>query len=175
MSNEASQAGESEVAATRVAVPTAGRIEDVLARDGVYVSTTVGRSMWPMLRNRRDTIVITPPAGRLSRFDVPLYRRGDDYVLHRVVGLRPGGYRIIGDNCLAYEDVDEGRVIGVLTAFYRGDKPVDMQGVPYRAYVRAWRAIYPLRALLMRARALAARSPLGDVVRAARRARGGAR
>ena len=33
-------------------------IEDVIQKDGVYVSTTAGVSMYPMLRNRRDTIII---------------------------------------------------------------------------------------------------------------------
>ena len=32
-------------------------IDAVLACDGVWVSTTAGVSMWPMLRDRRDTIV----------------------------------------------------------------------------------------------------------------------
>lgn len=35
-------------------------IEGVLARDGVWVSTTAGTSMWPMLRDRRDTVVVRP-------------------------------------------------------------------------------------------------------------------
>ena len=34
--------------------------EGVLARDGVWVSTTAGTSMWPMLRDRRDTVVVRP-------------------------------------------------------------------------------------------------------------------
>ena len=33
-------------------------IEQVLETEGVFVSTTVGTSMYPMLRNRRDTIVV---------------------------------------------------------------------------------------------------------------------
>ena len=55
-------------------------IEDVLAREGVYVGTTAGVSMWPLLRHRRDTVVVEPCAGRLRVHDVPLYRRGDAYV-----------------------------------------------------------------------------------------------
>lgn len=35
-------------------------IEGVLARDGVWVSTTAGTSMWPMLRDRRDAVVVRP-------------------------------------------------------------------------------------------------------------------
>lgn len=132
-------------------------IEEVLAEQGVYVSTTVGVSMRPMLRNRRDTVVVEPLHGRrLRRFDVPLYRRDDDYVLHRCVEVHPDGYTMLGDNCLNKElDIPDERVIGVLTGFYRGEKKIDMDGLPYRAYVRVWYAIYPLRRCVMRARALA--------------------
>lgn len=155
------------------AVTTVAHIEDVLTRDGVYVSTTAGVSMWPMLRNRRDTIVVRPPTGRLSRFDVALYRRGDAYVLHRVLSVHPHSYDIRGDNCLALErGIPDERVIGVLEGFYRGNVPVDMTGWRYRAYVRAWTALYPVRALGMRSRAALARGPVGDLVRAWRRRRG---
>lgn len=113
--------------------------------------------MRPMLRNRRDTVVVEPLHGRrLRRFEVPLYRRGDDYVLHRCVEVHPDGYTMLGDNCLNKEpDIPEERVIGVLAGFYRGEKKIDMDGLPYRVYVRVWYAIYPLRRFAMRARAFA--------------------
>ena len=79
--------------------PSNEHIEDVLAQDGVWVSTTVGISMWPMLRNRRDTIVVRPCKSQLQKYDVALYRRGDAYVLHRVIGVKESNYRILGDNC----------------------------------------------------------------------------
>lgn len=41
-------------------------IEGVLARDGVWVSTTAGTSMWPMLRDRRDTVVVRPAEALLD-------------------------------------------------------------------------------------------------------------
>lgn len=56
-------------------------IEDALNEKGVYVSTTSGVSMYPMLRNRRDTIIVKPPTASMKKLDVHLYRRGDDYVL----------------------------------------------------------------------------------------------
>lgn len=128
-------------------------IEDVLREEGVYVSTTVGTSMWPMLRNRRDTIVIRPAEGRLRRFDVPLYRAHGNYVLHRVVRVLPDAYAIIGDNCVSEERVTDAQVIGVLSEFYRGSRHVDMRGLPYRAYVRVWVATAPARHLAKRAKA----------------------
>lgn len=128
-------------------------------QQGMYVGTTVGSSMRPMLRNRRDTIIVHPLGGRrLRRFDVPLYRRGDAYVLHRCVEVHPHGYTMLGDNCLNKErDIPDERVIGVLTGFYRGSRQVNMDGVPYRAYVRVWYALYPLRRCAMRARMLVGR------------------
>ena len=121
------------------------RIEEVLEAQGMYVSTTVGVSMYPMLRDRRDTVVISPCGERLKKYDVPLYRRGNDYVLHRVIGLSPDGYIIRGDNCLKKEDVKEEQIVGVLTTFFRGNKEIDMGGFFYRAYARCWCFLFPLR------------------------------
>ena len=78
-------------------------IEDALNEKGVYVSTTSGVSMYPMLRNRRDTIIVKPPTAPLKKYDVPLYRREDDYVLHRIIGKDDRGYIICGDNCINKE------------------------------------------------------------------------
>lgn len=98
------------------------RIEDVLASEGVYAATTWGTSMYPMLRSGRDTVILRPPQGRLRCYDVPLYRVGEKYVLHRVIRVLPEGYLIRGDNCLTTERVQESQVIGVLTGFYRDDR-----------------------------------------------------
>ena len=97
-------------------------IEDVLSSRGQYVGPTVGVSMLPMLKNRRDTIVVQAKTERLQRLDVALYRRGDAYVLHRVLQPIDGGYIIRGDNCYADEEVPEDAVIGVLTEFFRKGK-----------------------------------------------------
>ena len=67
------------------------KIEEILQKEGCLVTTTAGVSMYPMLRNRRDTVVIRPAAGRLKKYDVALYKRGESYVLHRVVKVLPDG------------------------------------------------------------------------------------
>ena len=97
-------------------------IEELLAKDGLYVGPTVGVSMLPILRERRDTIVVRPKKERLKPFDVALYRRGGRYVLHRVISLTDEGYVIRGDNCYADEYIPEDDVFGVLTEFFRKDK-----------------------------------------------------
>ena len=126
-------------------------IEEVLASQGVYISTTSGVSMYPMLRDRRDTIIIRPVSGRLKKYEVPLYRRGEDYVLHRIVKVTPEGYVICGDNCLNREyRVTDREIIGVLRGFYRGDREVNMDGSGYWLYCRFWVAVYPVRYVVKR-------------------------
>ena len=49
------------------------KIEEVLQLKGSYIGPTVGVSMLPMLKNRRDTIVVKPKTERLKRLDVALY------------------------------------------------------------------------------------------------------
>ena len=76
----------------------------MLAAEGFYLGPPVGVSMWPMLRNRHDVMMVVPAARELRRYDVSLYRRGEKYVLHRVVGHYENGsekgYVICGDNCV---------------------------------------------------------------------------
>lgn len=74
------------------------KIEFVLEKEGYFVSTTSGVSMFPMLRDRKDTVVIYPVNGCLKKYDVLLYKRENNYVLHRVVKVLENGYLIRGDN-----------------------------------------------------------------------------
>ncbi len=98
------------------------KIKEILCLKGIYVGPTVGISMQPMLKDRNDTIVVRPKIERLKRLDVALYKRGKQYVMHRIIEPIDGGYHIRGDNCYYDEIVAEEDVIGVLTEFYHKDK-----------------------------------------------------
>ena len=130
-------------------------IESVLAENGVYVSPTVGVSMRPMLRQGKDRVILVPPQGRLKKYDVPLYRRGKDYVLHRIVAVRPDDYVVLGDNCVAREYVRDEQIIGVLTGFYRGERYVELTNPFYRVYRILWQGTWPVRCLMPRMRSIA--------------------
>ena len=125
-------------------------IEQILEEQGVYIGPTVGVSMLPMLKNRRDTIVVKPKTQRLQRLDVALYRRGNDYVLHRVLAQIEGGYLIRGDNCYSDEHIPEGDVFGVLTEFFRKDKHVFCTDKKYLAYAERRLKTYKTRRFFMR-------------------------
>lgn len=122
------------------------KIEEVLEKEGVFVNTTFGFSMYPMLRNRKDTIIIHPSKGRLKKYDIPLYKRGEKYVLHRIVEVLQESYVICGDNCENKEyGITDEDILGVLTGFYRDNRKINMNGIFYKTYVRIWVGLYPLR------------------------------
>ena len=122
-------------------------IERQLEAEGFYVSTTVGVSMRPMLRNRHDRVIIRPVGEeRLQKYDLPLYRRPDGkYVLHRIIGVEDGYYIIRGDNTYTKEKVPDEWIVGVMTEFYRGDRHVLADDKGYRRYAAFWQGIYPIR------------------------------
>ena len=126
------------------------KIEDVLATEGFYLGPPVGVSMRPMLRNRHDVIMVVPAVRELRRYDVALYRRGEKYVLHRVVGRYENssekGYVICGDNCVTLEYVPRDNVLGVLSGFYRDGHRIDCEmSRGYHAYSKLWVALFPVR------------------------------
>lgn len=134
------------------------QIEEVLRNEGTFVSTTSGMSMYPMLRDRKDTIIIEPYEGRLKKFDVPLYRSGGKYILHRIIKVTPNGYVIRGDNCDKKEyGITDHEILGVLTGFYRGEKKVDMKGLGYQMYVQLYCRAFLLQWILRRLRSLVAK------------------
>ncbi len=130
-------------------------IADVLERDGQFVYRTSGVSMEPMLRQDRDLVVVKKAVSRPEKYDVVLYRRGDAYVLHRVIGERNGCLRIRGDNTFSVENVPYENVIGVLAGFQRKGKHYTADSRPYRFYARFWNAVYPFRAFYARIRRFA--------------------
>lgn len=134
-------------------------IERQLEEQGYYVSTTVGWSMYPMLRNRRDRIVVLP-VGKdgLKKYDLPLYRRPDGkYILHRIIGRRQGVYVIRGDNTYVKEYIPDEWILGYVSEFYRQDRHVMTSSGWYRSYAAFWNLIYPIRWLFVKIRRFARR------------------
>ena len=127
-------------------------IESELKAGHICVSTTVGDSMYPMLRNRMDSVVIEPVSRQLRRYELPLYRRPDgQYVLHRILHVKRDGYEMCGDNRLCREyPVPQEWILGVVTGFYRGDTYISVDNKKYRIYVHLWCDFFWVRSLILR-------------------------
>ena len=121
-------------------------------KDGrTCISITVGDSMYPMLRNRKDRVVIAPVNRPLRRYELPLYRRpGGQYVLHRVLHVKGYGYVMCGDNRWNREyPVPQEWILGVVTGFYRGDRFFSVDDFRYKAYVHIWCDFFWIRSLIL--------------------------
>lgn len=129
---------------------TCRTIEEIIATDGVYVSTSAGVSMAPMLRDRKDTIVVRGVNGKLKKYDVILYRRGDEYILHRIIKVLPESYVCRGDNCMLRETgITDADVIARLETFYRGGKEISVDKRTYRLYSVLICAAHPVVYLVL--------------------------
>lgn len=128
-------------------------IDSCLKKNGFVMSTIVGVSMLPTLRQNSDRVIIEVPKELLKKYDIALYKRQDGkYVLHRVIAVGNDSYVIRGDNTYIEECVSFENVKGVVTHFVRRGKMVDVMDKKYLNYVRLLYRLYPIRKLIWRCR-----------------------
>lgn len=103
-----------------------------LEKTGVIAFVPGGNSMWPTLKNRKQSVIVKKKEGKLKKWDVALYKRnGGANVLHRVIEPTDYGYIILGDSQFTPEKVAEDQVYGVMVGFYRGKKYIDVTDKAY--------------------------------------------
>ena len=127
--------------------------EELLEKDGYFLFTNTGVSMMPLLRQQKDIVEIRrKKAGRCRKYDVVLYRRKDQYILHRILKVLPSGYLIAGDNCVSVEtDIKDENILGVMTRVVRNGKTITPDQIGYKCYVHLWCDVYPLRMWILKA------------------------
>ena len=109
-----------------------------------------GGSMLPMLRQGKDAVELAPLPEKLKKYDLPVYQYpSGKVVMHRVVAVKEDHYVCLGDNTYRYEQIRPEQMIGVVSAFKRGDKRISVDDPGYRLYCRVWVALYPLRKIVM--------------------------
>lgn len=114
-----------------------------------------GTSMLPMLRQKKDAVELSPLPERLKPYDLPMYHREDGkMVIHRIVAVKEDYYVCLGDNTEQFEKIVPEQMIGVVSAFKRGDKRIEVTSPLYRLYCRLWRPTRPLRILYKRTKRL---------------------
>ena len=127
--------------------------EEELQVHGRIVYYNKGISMMPLLRQDRDLLVVEPIGGRRCRKgEVVLYKRGQDYILHRVTKVLPEGYVTWGDHNwkrdpIVYDD----QILGVMTSLVRNGKEIFMDALSYRLYSEVWiHIVIPMRSMFLR-------------------------
>ncbi len=111
--------------------------------------TVTGNSMMPLLRNRRDSVVLVRPE-KIKQFDIVLYMNHEDKaILHRIIRCKPTGYMIVGDNQFQVDGpIKPEQIVAVVTGFNRNGKYVPCHTWWVRLYAFVWGYGRPLRNIL---------------------------
>ncbi len=123
-------------------------IEALISSGSDVEITVTGNSMRPMLRHRRDRVVLTAcNKFALKKGQLPLYKRQDgSYVLHRIVRVNEDSYDMCGDRQSEIErDVPKQSIIAVTKSFTRRERKISCDQKLYRVYVVLWQLLLPLR------------------------------
>lgn len=125
--------------------------EELLKEKGYLVYTNVGSSMLPLLRARRDIIEVHAIDGRIQKYQVALYKRNGNYILHRCIVSNSSGYVFAGDNNIFKEyDVTDDMILGVMTRVIRNGKSIYMDNPWYKLYSHLWVDFFPIKVLILR-------------------------
>ena len=108
--------------------------------------------MLPLLRQGKDLFFIEKKGSERCKVgDVVLYRRKRQYVLHRIIEVRPEDYVILGDNCTMKEyGIKDSDILAVMTSFIRNGKEHSVKEIAYKIYSFVWLKTTPIRIFLRR-------------------------
>ncbi len=127
-------------------------IEDGLKNGQQVRMTVVGNSMFPLFRNKLDSVVLSSITDAVKKRDVVLYKRlNGQYVLHRIIRYKKGVYSANGDNHFWVETpLYEEQFIGKMIGFYRKNRYYSTKTLWYQIYSFIWVLAKPLRGILIK-------------------------
>lgn len=130
--------------------------EDILQKDGVLVYKSKGFSMFPLIRQYKDALVIRKPEQELKKYDIVLFNAGGKYMLHRIVEIDDTTVVTAGDhNSFKDRRITKDEVIGVLTAILRDGKEIDVNDPKLRIYGHLVTDLFPLKAVALKTKSFA--------------------
>ncbi len=128
-------------------------------KDGKSVRLTVtGNSMYPLFRDQRDTVTLSP-ASSFKKGDVVLFQRADGrFVLHRIIKKKNGLFTFAGDNETVKEyPVKKEDCLAVMKSFVRMGTEDSVNALWYKLYTAFWVFAFPVRPFAKKTLTLGAR------------------
>lgn len=122
---------------------------DIIESKGFLVSTIVGISMYPLLRQRKDSVHLVKIDKPLKKNDVILYQRDSgQYVLHRLIKIKNGKYIFCGDNQWQKEyGITDRHIIALMEGYYRKEKYHSVKCFGFKVYTFVISITRPVRRL----------------------------
>lgn len=111
-----------------------------------------GSSMAPFLVHERDSIVFSKPDRELRRGDMVFYQRDNgQYVMHRILKVKPEGLYIIGDAQTEVEGpVKPEQVFALVTKACRKGKWIGPGNFWWWFFSTVWLRLFPVRRLILK-------------------------
>ena len=111
-----------------------------------------GSSMAPFLVHERDSILFSKPDRELRRGDMVFYQRDNgQYVMHRILKVKPEGLYIIGDAQTEVEGpVRPEQVFALVTKVNRKGKWVGPGNFWWWFFSTVWLRLFPVRRLILK-------------------------
>lgn len=127
-------------------------IEAAFANDQDIILKVRGTSMYPLMRDRKDSFKLTKIKDKLKKKDIVLYIRSNgDFVLHRIIKIKNGQYLITGDNQVSLETVNIEQMKGIVSEVHRKGKIIDCKkSIKYKCYVFFWCSSLFLRRIYLK-------------------------
>lgn len=126
--------------------------EEILERDHVLVYTCRGFSMWPLLRQNRDLLVIRKPERELRKYDIVLFKVNGKYLLHRIIEIKGDTIVTAGDhNSFKDRPIQRSMIFGILTAVVRDGKEINVDDLHLRVYGHIVADLFDLKAACLKA------------------------
>lgn len=128
-------------------------IKELLRDDRKAWITVTGMSMYPFLREDKDSVELSAASiGLIKKGDIVLIKRvSDEYILHRVLEKEKESFYIIGDAQQWIEGpLKPEQLIAVVTAVKRKNHQFSCQNKLWKLLVGIWINIIPLRNLILK-------------------------
>ena len=111
-----------------------------------------GSSMAPFLVHERDSILFSKPDRELRRGDMVFYQRDNgQFVMHRILHVKPEGLYIIGDAQTEVEGpVRPEQVFALVTKVNRKGKWIGPGNFWWWFFSTVWLRLFPIRRLILK-------------------------
>ena len=111
-----------------------------------------GSSMAPFLVHERDSIIFSKPQRELQRGDMVFYQRETgQFVMHRILHVKPDGLYIVGDAQTEIEGpVNPKQVFAVVTKAQRKGKWIGPGDFWWWFFRTVWLRLVPVRKIILK-------------------------
>ena len=99
-----------------------------------------GSSMFPLLRNEKDEVCLSPLTADPKMMDIVLFRFKGKHILHRIIDIKGDTYIIQGDGIyMSSEYCRRQDIVGIVTSLHKvGCKPISTSSALYRFFSVLW-------------------------------------